>query len=55
MPVEIKELLIKATVGNCTEIKDTGLKKADVEKLKREVTKEVIDKVFKILKHKNER
>ena len=55
MPVEIKELLIRAVVGNRVEAKEPGLKKEDVAKLKKEITKEVIDKVFRILKNKNER
>jgi hypothetical protein len=55
MPVEIKELHIKAVVGNRVETKDPGLKKEDMAKLKKEIIKEVIDKVFRILKNKNER
>jgi hypothetical protein len=55
MPVEIKELHIKAIVGNRVEIKETGLKKEDVARLKKEITKEVIEKVFKLIKQKNER
>ncbi len=55
MPVEIKELHIKAIVGNRAETKETGLSKEDVAKLKKEITKEVIDKVFKLIKQKNER
>ena len=55
MPVEIKELHIKAVVGNRVETKNTGLKKEDIAKLKKEITKEVIDKVFKMIKQKNER
>lgn len=55
MPVEIKELHIKAIVGNRVETRDNGLKKEDLGRLKKEITKEVIDKVFKLLKNKNER
>ena len=55
MPVEIKELHIKAIVGNRAETRETGLKKEDVTRLKKEITKEVIDKVFKLFKNKNER
>ena len=55
MPVEIKELHIKAVVGNRVESKDSGLKKNDVAKLKKEITKEVIEKIFKMIKQKNER
>jgi Family of unknown function (DUF5908) len=55
MPIEIKELHIKAVVGNRVETKDPGLKKDELARLKKEVTKEVIDKVIRLLKQKNER
>jgi isopentenyl diphosphate isomerase/L-lactate dehydrogenase-like FMN-dependent dehydrogenase len=55
MPVEIKELHIKAIVGNSKEQKDPGLRKEDIAKLKKEITKEVMDKVTRFLKQKNER
>ena len=55
MPVEIKELHIKAVVGNRVEPQETGLKKEEVAKLKKEITKEVVEKVFRMIKQKNER
>jgi hypothetical protein len=55
MPVEIKELHIKAIVGSRAETKQTGIAKEDISRLKREITREVIEKVFKVIKQKNER
>ena len=55
MPVEIKELHIKAIIGNRTEPENTGMNREDIARLKKEITKEVIDKVFKLITQKNER
>lgn len=56
MPVEIKELHIKAVVsGREKEKKQTGLTTDDINKLKKEITKEVTEKVLRVLKQKNER
>lgn len=56
MPVEIKELHIKAFVsaGN-NQQQNNSLKPEMIAKLKKEITKEVTEKVFKILQQKNER
>lgn len=56
MPIEIKELHIKAVVsGKEKEKQPSGLTADDITKLKKEVTKEVTEKVLKILKQKSER
>lgn len=56
MPIEIKELHIKAIVGNSNREKDTKwLKQEDISKLKKEISKEVTEKLIKMLKQKNER
>jgi len=55
MPVEIKELHIKAVVGNRADPKETRLSKDEVARLKKDITKEVIEKVFRMIKQKNER
>jgi len=56
MPIEIKELVIKAIVcGNVKEQQGSVLKQEDIIKLKKEMIKEVADKVFRLLQRKNER
>jgi hypothetical protein len=56
MPVEIRELHIKAVVGSGkTQQQFTSLKQEDILKLKKEITKEVTEKVLKTLQQKNER
>jgi hypothetical protein len=56
MPVEIKELHIKAVVGGRDrEPSSQSLKPEEVNKLKKEITKDVTDKVLRILRQKNER
>ncbi len=55
MPIEIKELHIKAIVGaRDREIVPT-IKQEDLGKLKKEITKEVTEKILKTLRQKNER
>jgi hypothetical protein len=56
MPIEIKELYIKAVVTDKQKT-DTGchLMQDDINKIKRELTKEVTDNVIRILQQKNER
>ena len=56
MPIEIKELHIKAVVtsGN-NQPQNASLQAADIAKLKKEITKEVTEKVLKTLQQKNER
>ena len=57
MPVEIKELHIKAVVSekNNEQKSSANLSIEDLNRLKKEITKEVIDKVLRILRQKNER
>ena len=55
MPIEIKELHIKAVVGNNREPANPGIKPEDIAKLKKEMSKEIIDKVLRLLKQKSER
>ena len=56
MPIEIKELHIKAVVTSAkNQQQNASLKSEDILKLKKEITKEVTDKVLKILQQKNER
>ena len=56
MPIEIKELHIKAVVtGKEKEKRTEGLSTDDIIKLKKEIMKEVTDKIHRILKQKNER
>lgn len=55
MPIEIKELHIKAVVGNSREQSPNALKPEDIVKLKRELFKDIVDKVFELLKKRTER
>lgn len=56
MPIEIKELVIRAIVTNGKSLQqNTAINPADILKLKREITKEVTEKVLKTLQQKNER
>ena len=57
MPVEIKELHIKAVVSekNNEQKSSANLSIEDLNRLKKEITKEVTDKVLRILRQKNER
>jgi hypothetical protein len=56
MPIEIKELQIKAVISTENDQQGNALSKAeDVPKQKKEVTKDVTEKVLKIPRHKNER
>ena len=55
MPVEIKELIIKATVSSASKPCPEALGQEDIDKLKKEITKEVTEKVIRILQQKNER
>jgi hypothetical protein len=57
MPVEIKELHIKAIVsGKQREVPSAGsINQRDVARIKKEITKEVTDKILQILRKKNER
>jgi hypothetical protein len=57
MPIEIKELHIKAIVsGKEKEVSKQAVINADeLNRLKKEITKEVTDKVLRALRQKNER
>jgi hypothetical protein len=55
MPIEIKELLIRAIVSAKEKEHSLALKPEDINKLKREITKEVTEKILKTLRQKNER
>lgn len=56
MPIEIKELLIRAAVssGNPQQL-NAAITTSDIQKLKKQITKEVTDSVLKALQQKNER
>ena len=56
MPIEIKELHIKAIVSNGEKPSEgPSLKHEDITKLKKEIPKEVTERVMRILQQKNER
>ena len=57
MPIEIKELHIKAIVSPKEKESSKGAEMSsdEINKLKKEITKEVTDKVLRILRQKNER
>ena len=56
MPVEIKELLIRAAVsnGNPQQLNPASTP-SDILRLKKQITKEVTESVLKTLKQKSER
>ena len=56
MPIEIKELHIKAIVGPAkNQQENSSLKPESIVRLKKEITKEVTEKILKLLQQKNER
>ena len=56
MPIEIKELHIKAIISEeKSPIQSQWISQEDVTKLKKEITKEVAEKVMRMLQQKNER
>jgi hypothetical protein len=58
MPVEIKELIIKATVSPTNEEHALGKEKicaADIDRLKREIKRECMDELKQFIKDQNER
>ena len=56
MPIEIKELHIKAVVSGKEKTADTQTVSAsEIATLRKELTKEVTEKVLRILQQKNER
>jgi hypothetical protein len=55
MPIEIKELHIKAVVGGKDKPANASLPQQEISKLKKEINREVMDKVLRMLRQKNER
>lgn len=56
MPIEIKELHIKAVVsGKDKTVAGNQLSANDIATLRKELTKEITEKVLRILQQKNER
>ena len=56
MPIEIKELHIKAVVSGKEKTADTQpVSASEIAKLRKELAKEVTEKVLRILQQKNER
>jgi len=57
MPIEIKELHIKAIVSPKEKESSKGavMSPDEINKLKKDITKEVTDKVLRILRQKNDR
>lgn len=55
MPIEIKELLIKAVVSNTTTQNNNPPAEVDITKIKKELVNECVQEVMQKLKEKNER
>jgi len=56
MPVEIKELLIRAAVSNGNpQQQNSASSTSDILRLKKQITKEVTESILKTLKQKSER
>jgi hypothetical protein len=56
MPIEIKELHIKAVVDTGkNQQQSSSLQQEDIAKLKKDIAKEVTEKVLRTLRQKNER
>ena len=56
MPVEIKELIIRAAVSNGNQQQPNSVSNnTDIMKLKKQITKEVTESVLKSLQQKSER
>jgi hypothetical protein len=56
MPIEIKELLIKAAVGNNSNSQSPqNSSPPDLEKLRQEIVKEVTEEVLRLIQLKLER
>ena len=55
MPIEIKELHIKAVIGSRDKHPDNSVKLEDINRLKKEIVNEVMTKILRILRQKNER
>ena len=55
MPIEIKELHIKAVVGGNNKPPDGNISPQEIAKLKKEIMRELMDKILRTLRQKNER
>lgn len=55
MPIEIKELHIKATVESGNSGNSNSRNDRDLKKMKAEIIKECVEEVFEILKQKEEK
>lgn len=55
MPIEIRELQIKAVIGDKEKEYSLHLKPEELNKLKKEITKDVMEKILRTLRQKNER
>jgi hypothetical protein len=55
MPIEIKELHIKAVVGGNNEPAEGNISQQDIAKLKKEIMRELTEKILRKLHQKNER
>lgn len=56
MPIEIKELHIKAVISDKEKKEDTNqVSISEIAKLRKDLAKEVTEKVIRILQQKNER
>ena len=55
MPIEIRELVIKAVVSDSTRQPVTGASDMDLSTIKKEIVKECVEKVLQAIKEKSER
>jgi hypothetical protein len=55
MPIEIKELHIKAVVADDKRTPGNEISKRDLENLKREIVKECVQEIVQLLENKTER
>ena len=55
MPIEIKELHIKAVVADSKRTSNVEMSKRDQEKLKKEIVKECVQEIVQLLENKMER
>lgn len=55
MPIEIKELHIKAVVSDTSKQQNSKPVEIDISKIKKELIKECVQEVLQKLKEKNER
>jgi len=55
MPIEIKELHIKAVINDTSRQQNATPVEVDISKIKKELVKECVQEVLQKLKEKNER